>query len=93
MDNMLKNNELEHLRKEINEIDNNILNLLQQRQQVSIKIGEYKKRNNLPIFDSNREDKLLERLKSLNMKSIFKLDNDFIKETWCNIMNYSKKQQ
>jgi monofunctional chorismate mutase len=93
MNEMLKNIQLENLRCEINEIDNQLLNLLQKRQQVSIKIGEYKKQNNLPIFDSKREIKLLERLTKLNMESVFKLDNDFIKETWVNIMNYSKKQQ
>jgi monofunctional chorismate mutase len=84
---------MDNLRQNINDIDNQILLLLQNRNMVSQKIGEYKKNNNLPVYDSVRETQLLDRLGKLNMKSDLKLEENFIKEIWSLIMNNSKKLQ
>lgn len=51
------------LRKEIDEIDTLMQELFKKRLAVSKKIGEYKKENNLPIYDSKRENEILLRLK------------------------------
>jgi len=82
---------MEKLRQNINDIDNQLLLLLQNRNRVSQEIGEFKKNNNLPIYDSVRETQLLDRLTNLNMKS--NLEGIFIKEIWNLIINNSKKLQ
>jgi len=82
---------MEKLRQNINDIDNQLLLLLQNRNRVSQEIGEFKKKNNLPIYDSVRETQLLDRLTNLNMKS--NLEGIFIKEIWNLIINNSKKLQ
>lgn len=51
---------LDHLRHEIDEIDEELLNLLGNRMQLSEKIGEYKKRNNIAILQTNRWNEILE---------------------------------
>ncbi len=51
------------LRKEIDEIDDHILDLIAKRQEVVKKIGTYKKNNNLPIVDNKREQEKLAVLK------------------------------
>ena len=80
--------ELDKLRLEINNIDNNIMDLLSQRMEVSIKVGEYKRKNNMKVYDATREKKLIERLINYN-----NLDEEFIKELWNTIMKYSKEIQ
>ncbi len=42
-------------RKEIDKIDEQLVKLFQERMEVSAKIADYKKENNLPIFDQKRE--------------------------------------
>ena len=80
--------ELEKLRSEINRIDNNLLDLLSNRMEISVKVGEYKKKNNMQVFDSSREKELVERLINYN-----NIDNDLVKDLWNIIMKYSKKLQ
>ena len=52
--------ELNLLRKKIDEIDDKLLILLKERLAVSKKIGEIKKRNNMPIYDPEREQEIIE---------------------------------
>lgn len=52
---------LEHLRHEIDEIDEELLNLLGRRMQLAEGIGRYKKRNNIAILQSGRWAEILER--------------------------------
>ncbi len=69
------------LRNRIDEIDKDILRLLELRFQVVKEIGAYKKLNNLPILDANREKEVLEKRKALlvnqenwpHFESLFKL--------------------
>lgn len=51
---------LEEYRKEINLIDEELVSLLERRFNVVLKIGQYKKENNLPIYDESREKKVIE---------------------------------
>ncbi|RTL11654.1 MAG: hypothetical protein EKK54_06860 [Neisseriaceae bacterium] len=48
-------NDIELLRKQILEVDAEIIALVALRQQISKKIGEYKKEHNLPVLDTARE--------------------------------------
>jgi len=52
-------NQLEDLRKQIDEIDGQIVDLLAKRMKVVKKVGEYKKKMNLPFFDKAQFEKLL----------------------------------
>lgn len=51
--------DLNELRVEIDEIDNEILKLFSKRMEIVKKIGEYKIENNLPILNTEREKKIL----------------------------------
>lgn len=51
---------LEHLRHEIDEMDEELLNLLGRRMKIADKIGEYKKRNNIAILQASRWSEILE---------------------------------
>ena len=49
------------LREQINQVDDELLTLLGQRMQLSDKIGEYKKNNDIIILQTNRWNEILER--------------------------------
>jgi chorismate mutase-like protein len=54
--------QLRELRDQIDGIDRNILELLAQRLRLVIRVGDYKRANNLPIYDAERERDLLARV-------------------------------
>ena len=53
--------DLDDYRKSIDELDKKITELFEKRMDVVIKVGEYKKKNNLPIFDESREKQVIEK--------------------------------
>ena len=53
---------LEELRKIIDETDDTILALLERRMEISLKIGDIKKENGLPVFDAKREEEVVCKL-------------------------------
>jgi len=53
---------MEDLRKQINEIDDKMVALFEERMKVAGEIGKYKAENNLPIMDRLRERELLARI-------------------------------
>lgn len=78
------------LRKEIEKIDQEMLELFLKRMDVSYQIGQYKKEHNLPILDEQREKKLLDQQKELlNNESLWPLYKQFLKE----VMRLSKEFQ
>ncbi len=60
--------ELENLRKQINEIDSQIIALLGKRREVSRKVIEIKERYDFPLRDKKREEELLIKLVELGKK-------------------------
>ena len=54
------------LRQAINEIDEKILDLINQRLSVAKQIGEFKKQAGVQIKDSGREEEILNRLLAKN---------------------------
>ena len=54
-------------RKQVEDIDLQILKLLKERLFIVSKIGEIKKTNNIPIYNKEREDKVVTKLKSYNL--------------------------
>lgn len=69
---------MEEYRKIINKCDEEIIILLKERFEVAKKIGNYKKENNFPIFDAEREKLIFEKLCSYS-------DNNLTKESIYNI--------
>lgn len=57
---------LEGYRKRINEIDNNLLKLLNERVELALKIGAEKQQQGLPVYVPERENEILDRLVKLN---------------------------
>ena len=53
---------LKKLRAEIDDIDKQIVKLIENRMKVSVKVGELKKENNIPVFDAKREKELIEEV-------------------------------
>jgi len=64
------NNELEFFRKQIDEVDEQIVNLLAKRMKVVEKVGKYKKENNIPPLDKKR------------WQEVIKTKKGFIKKIW-----------
>lgn len=61
---------LEELRQEIDNIDNQLINLFQERMDVAAKIGEYKKENNLPVLNVQREREVLNEVSNKAKKDM-----------------------
>lgn len=84
---MKKTIELEHLRKEINKIDAELMDLLAKRREVSKKVIQAKDINDLPIRDEKREKEILERLiqagkeKGLNGEYVAKVFYEIIEDS------------
>ena len=57
--------ELEKCRVEIDEIDRKIIELYEKRMNIVKKVTQYKIENSMPVLDSNKESKMLE--KNLNL--------------------------
>lgn len=83
--------ELEQLRTQIDEIDNELLALLAKRQRVVTKVGEYKQKNKIQVFDAKREEYLYQFHMSLSAK--YHLSFDFIKGLFAMIMAESRRTQ
>ncbi len=58
--------DIEHWRKEIDEIDVELLRLLNVRARLALKVGALKKAASLPITDLERERVVLQRLREIN---------------------------
>ena len=57
--------DLKELRNEIDRIDDELVRLFCQRMEVSAKVADYKKENNLPIFHPGREREILQKVAKL----------------------------
>ncbi|MCL2053257.1 MAG: 2-C-methyl-D-erythritol 4-phosphate cytidylyltransferase [Oscillospiraceae bacterium] len=55
---------LNELRAEIDRTDDELMRLFTNRMELCVQVAEFKKANELPIFQSGREEELLERIKN-----------------------------
>ncbi len=78
--------ELRKLREDIDKIDDDLVDLLNERGNNVIKIGNLKKKLDLKIFQPQREKEIIERLK--NKSIVFK--NTSIEAIWEEIVSASK---
>ena len=81
---------MEGFRKKIDKCDIEIIDILKKRMEIAREIGIYKKENNLPIFNADREKALLEKLK---VKADDNLSEKAIENIYKAIMDASKDLQ
>lgn len=56
----------EELRNRINELDEQLVSIFAQRMKIAGEIAEYKKENNLPVFDLKREKEIMENIRAIS---------------------------
>lgn len=79
---------LKNYREAIDQIDDEIIELIDQRLELVKQIGTYKKENKLTILDGKRENEILEKIKTMNVEN-----SEKIIEIYQQIMNTSKEIQ
>ena len=82
---------LTNLRRQIDELDNNLLELLAQRMRVSIEIGVYKKEHNMPILQAARYDEILKN--RINQAVQMGMSDEFMKTVLVAIHEESVRHQ
>ena len=82
--------ELERMRKEIDEIDSGIVSLFEQRMTVTEQVGRYKQAKGLPVLDNCRQQEVLESKAELLKNKSLCGDVTMLYET---IMGLSRRQQ
>jgi chorismate mutase len=80
--------ELEALREAIDRIDQQILELVAERVRVVLAVGDYKRKKGLPIYDPERERKVLERLSRLAGS---KLDPETVRRIFERLIDESRR--
>jgi chorismate mutase len=81
---------LETLRKEIDEIDKQLAVLIEKRLEIVTKVGAYKKENNIPIQDIKRDKAVINNaLRNINDEKY----NEYIKKVFNSIILISKSIQ
>lgn len=83
---------MEQLRKEIDDIDRKIIELLAKRFSIAKEIAKLKKDQNLPIQDKEREEEVIQKANE-NLKQQGYDDKKFTKEIYAVIMKKSKEVQ
>ena len=58
--------DMDSIRKRINELDDELLKIFNERAALALAIGEVKKELNLPIYDPSREKLIFERMQKNN---------------------------
>jgi len=77
--------ELEQLRKKIDEIDDKILYALCERAKVCRRIGDTKKKHNIPIRNLARENEVYQRIKE--KATCLNLNSDAVEAVYREIVN------
>ncbi len=82
---------LTELRKQIDELDEQLLELLSKRMRVSREIGQYKKEHNMPVLQTVRYDEILN--KRVSQAVGLDMSDDFMKSVLESIHEESVRQQ
>lgn len=82
--------DIEHWRKEIDEIDVELLRLLNIRARLALKVGALKQAAHLPFCDPERERTVLERLQAMNAGP---LDERAVDKVFRRIIRESRRVQ
>ena len=82
---------LSALRRQIDELDNKLLEVLAQRMRVSVEIGTYKKEHNMPVLQTARYDEILQ--KRIAQAAQLGMNEDFMKTLLVAIHEESVRKQ
>ena len=82
--------DIEHWRKEIDEVDGELLRLLNVRARLAIKVGSIKRATGLPLRDLDREQVVLDRLEQANSGP---LDRRAVTRLFSRIMRESRRAE
>ena len=82
---------LNELRRQIDELDNQLLDLLAKRMRVSREIGQYKKEHDMPVLQTGRYDEILS--KRVGQAQDMDMDGEFMKTILAAIHEESIRQQ
>lgn len=83
-------NSLDNYRKEIDKIDKELVEIFERRMDLANKVAEYKKENNLPIFNGAREEEVIEK-NIANLKN--KKYDKILRKFFVNLMELSRSLQ
>ena len=79
------------LRKQIDELDNQLMDLLSKRMKVCREIGEYKKQHNMTVLQANRYNEILNKRGAQG--ALCGMDPEFVAHVFENIHEESVRQQ
>ncbi|HGK6565491.1 TPA: chorismate mutase [Streptococcus agalactiae] len=82
--------ELEEIRQEIDEIDQQLVSLLETRMGLILEVVAFKKKHRLPVLDNNRENEVLNNVLKKVQNHQF---DDVIRATFKDIMTESRVYQ
>jgi chorismate mutase len=82
--------DIEHWRKEIDEVDGELLRLLNIRARLATKVGSIKRATGLPLRDLDREQFVLDRLQEANSGP---LDQEAVVRLFRRIMRESRRAE
>lgn len=82
--------DLTEIRKEIDDIDRKLLELFEYRMKLSLNVAEYKKKEDLPVYDPEREKEKLKKLR--DMVKIHE-NADAVSDLFTQIMLLSRRAQ
>ena len=82
---------LTELRRQIDGIDNQLLDLLAERMRISREIGAYKKEQNMPVLQAQRYDEILQ--KRMSQAEVLGINPEFVKNVLQAIHEESVQQQ
>ena len=81
---------MEEFRTKIDQIDEKIMTSLIDRYIIVKEIGEYKIKNNIPIYDKNRENKIYEKIEDYYLLDEHRV---FLKNIYKKLMEETKSVQ
>jgi len=84
---------LEELRQKIDEVDNKLLKLYNERLEYVLKVGELKNTTNSPIYRPEREKEILERLKKINKEMGGKLSDKAIEALFLEMFSVARNYE
>uniref|UniRef100_UPI00402794FC chorismate mutase n=1 Tax=Prevotella sp. TaxID=59823 RepID=UPI00402794FC len=79
------------LRKQVDELDNELMNLLSKRMRVCREIGQYKKDHNMTVFQANRYSEILDKRGAQG--ALLGMSPEFIAQVFENVHEESVRQQ
>ena len=80
--------EIDDYRKEINRLDSELLRIFNERAALALKIGEIKKKHDIPIYDPEREKRIFVAMSKANPGP---LENDAITRLFERVIDESRR--